>query len=145
MSTQFTQWKKLFKGWWRRACVSRRSLSSEVIPDHSNVLYYLVKSVFKICLARRRDGDYGTNVSNFLQNPLCEHYSQVQCEPIKDKDTPPVKHFVGFFFFFLESRNNDRTTVEKGQPPKHNGSGNPHFLTLGFSSLLIRDRSFFMR
>ena len=56
------------------ATVSERC-SSELIPDHSNVLFYLVKSVFKICLARKR-GDHGTNVSNFSQSPLCERCLQ---------------------------------------------------------------------
>lgn len=59
------------------ATVSERC-SSELIPDHSNVLFYLVKSVFKICLARKREveGDHGTNVSNFSQSPLCERCLQ---------------------------------------------------------------------
>lgn len=59
------------------ANVSERSLSSELIPDHSNVLYNFMEPVFKICLARKReiDGDYGTNLYNFWHNPRTIHFA----------------------------------------------------------------------
>lgn len=47
--------------------VSERSPFSQVIPDHSNVLFYLLKPAFKICLTRKRETDgYGTKLYPFF-------------------------------------------------------------------------------
>ena len=75
------------KGWQRRVgdrhCVnvSERRTFSQVIPDHSNVLFYLLEPAFKICLARKRETDGYRMKLYFLifsQNPVCASCWQVE-------------------------------------------------------------------